>query len=437
MNLNNKIIEFISTPEINFKKSLLNGFKKIKNSPKFDKYLIYFWLLGPFLYLIERTPADIWLSFIAIAFLIHSFIKNDWSWANQLWFRLVMFFWLICIISSMLSSNPTFSLGHSIVWIRFPIYAVAIQTWLAKDRDNRIIMLLSILIGFIIMCFILLSEILYNSFYLSTNYERLSWPYGDFIPGAYLAKISILIICIFFCVGLKKINKNKSILFVISIFGPLFIFFTGERMHLIICLSTVLLATILWNSKIKNLFALIILLFVIIISGILKPDFYKRFTSDFIKSIPILNFHDNEYWGAWRGGLQQGLDTPIIGVGPAMTRLTCQDLKPQKMEWLPGSNYCGNHPHNYYIQLFAETGLIGLIAGFSMFLGIIYTVYKARETNKECPMALLYFIIPIIIFFPFQQTGNFFGQWGNLFIWFCISFCIAQNQNYKKSKLGN
>ena len=30
-------------------------------------------------------------------------------------------------------------------------------------------------------------------------------------------------------------------------------------------------------------------------------------------------------------------------------------------DWLPGKNYCGNHPHNFYFQLFSDTGLIGLI----------------------------------------------------------------------------
>ena len=30
--------------------------------------LFIFWLLGPFILLIERTPGDVWVSFLAIAF---------------------------------------------------------------------------------------------------------------------------------------------------------------------------------------------------------------------------------------------------------------------------------------------------------------------------------------------------------------------------------
>ena len=38
--------------------------------PGWEKGFHVFWLLGPFILLIERSPADIWLSFLAIAFVI-------------------------------------------------------------------------------------------------------------------------------------------------------------------------------------------------------------------------------------------------------------------------------------------------------------------------------------------------------------------------------
>ena len=83
-------------------------------------------------------------------------------------------------------------------------------------------------------------------------------------------------------------------------------------MHLVICLSIILLTTIFWNSKIKNFFAIVLFIIMSIIASIIKPDLSTRFTNDFINNIPILNFHNNEYWGAWRGGIQQGINTPIM-----------------------------------------------------------------------------------------------------------------------------
>ena len=35
-------------------------------------------------------------------------------------------------------------------------------------------------------------------------------------------------------------------------------------------------------------------------------------------------------------------------------------------------------------------------------------------------------------YFPLQQFGSFYGQWGNLFIWFAIGFALSQVQKSPK-----
>ena len=145
----------------------------------------------------------------------------------------------------------------------------------------------------------------------------------------------------------------------------------------------------------------------------------------------------NSYWGAWRGGIQQALIDPVKGTGPSSTRKICKTLQPKSPDWLPGKNYCGNHPHNYYIQLLAETGIIGLIIGCIMFISIILTCYKARKENFDCPMAATAFVIPFGLFFPLQQFGSFYGQWGNLFSWFAIAFALSQFQSFRQTAKDN
>ena len=84
--------------------------------------------------------------------------------------------------------------------------------------------------------------------------------------------------------------------------------------------------------------------------------------------------------------------------------------------------------------MFAETGIIGLSIGFFMFITIIMTCLKARKESFNCPMAATAFVVPFAFFFPFQQFGSFYGQWGNLFIWFAIAFAISQFQGWRKVK---
>ena len=69
-----------------------------------------------------------------------------------------------------------------------------------------------------------------------------------------------------------------------------------------------------------------------------------------------------------------------------------------------------------------------------MFTSIIWTCFKARRKNLECPMAATAFVVPFGLFFPIQQFGSFYGQWGNLFIWFAIGFALSQYQGWRNIK---
>ena len=424
------ILKLISIPELNFYSSWNDGWAKIKHLNSFDKYMTIFWFLGPFIYLIERDPADLWLTSICFVFLIRCIQKKSWSWTSQLWFKSALALWAFGLFSAITSSDPHFTFQQGFVWIRFPLYAAAAQVWLAKDRDIRIVMLLSMLIGMLVMCGILIAETLIEP------KARLTWPYGDLVPGGYIAKVSLPLFCALMAVAVSKKNKAGMFAGVIGLLSIGVSALTGERTNFLIRACGGILASIVWKPKFV-MFSLLILIEVIavLVVFISRPDLGNRFGNDFYNYIPLINTSDkNPYWGAWRGGIQQGLITPIKGIGPAGTRKTCATLNTNLPEWLPGKNYCGNHPHNFYVQLFAETGIIGFIAGCIMFGAIIITCYRARKENFNCPMAATAFVVPLGLFFPLQQFGSFYGQWGNLFTWFAIAFAISQYQGWRKLK---
>ena len=428
------MLKYISIPELNFELSYKNSLSKLKELPRFDFLITIFWLLGPFIYLIERSPADIWLTFIGFAFLIRSAYKNEWKWLNQTWVKLVIAFWSVCFISSFLSVDPLFAIGNSIAWIRFPLYAVALQAWIARDKDLRILMLLMILLGMILMCIILISEAIVEP------KLRLTWPYGDTVPGGYLAKVCLPIFCVLIAIAT---NAKAIPALIASFLGVLTIIvsaLTGERTHFLLRACAGILSGLTWKPKFKRvLFIVIIEILAVVLIFTLRPDLGSRYTTTFVNQIPLVNtlITDNKddyggYWGAWRGGIQQFVETPIIGIGPGVTRDTCQKLEPSKPEWLPGVNYCGNHPHNFYVQLASDTGLIGLTIGSLMFISIIVSCFRVRFLQPNCPMAATAFVIPFGLLFPIQQFGNFFGQWGNLFLWFALGFAISQIQTWDK-----
>ena len=425
------MLKYISTKEFDIKESFNLGLLKIKQQSKFQKFMTYFWILGPFIFLIERDPADLWLTLISIIFLIRCFYKKDWNWAGQLWFVFAFLFWFSSMISGILGPYDKYSFFQGFIWIRFPLYVAAAQVWLGKDRDVRIVMFVSILIGMLIMCLILLAENIYEP------KERLTWPYGDLVPGSYLAKISLPIYCTFIALITIKFKRFSLLSLIVSLTSLTLVLSTGERGNFLIRFFSGILAFFSWkNNKVNRfksftIFMVIILLIITSLLGFNK-SYYDRYVTHFLNSIPIINTsNDNSYWGAWRSGIQQGLIKPVLGLGPSSSRKHCKTLPEKGISWLPGKNYCGNHPHNYYIQIFAETGLVGLTLGILMFYFLFNTCYKGRIQNPRCPITSICYIIPLAFFFPFQQTGSFFGQWANLFIWFPIGYCIAQIQDYK------
>ncbi len=441
---------------LNLKTSFNSGLVKLKKYTYFDKLMIIFWLFGPFLFLIERTPADIWMSLISIIFLLRCFFQNDWSPFKQTWIVFALSLWFTSIFTSLLSPMYHLSLSQSIPWIRFPIYVLAAQCWLGKDRDIRLMFFTFLIISFLIMCSILLTEILIDP------KIRLTWPYGDPIPGSFLAKACLSIFCVFTIMMFSKDTKKTLTSITILLLGVLFLKLTNERSNLILAVCATLVSLVIINFSFKRFFVIFgLILFLLSISINFFPNIFERCHSfksqndtnvisekqvlsnklfecsegsvSFLEQIPLFNFNTS-YWGTWRSGLQQGLEKPFFGVGPGGTRHTCGYLGEH---WLPGKNYCGNHPHNFYIQLFSETGILGLILGILMSFSIIWKTFINRFSVENCPLCFSSFIIPLGVLFPLQHFGNFFGQWGNLFIWFAIGFAMSCSNSHLTLKTSS
>ncbi len=104
-------------------------------------------------------------------------------------------------------------------------------------------------------------------------------------------------------------------------------------------------------------------------------------------------------------------------------------------EWLEGwgflsqeqrgfSNISGanNHPHNTYLQLLSETGLLGFT--FIMTLWIICVVKVFSKINLYYKCILIGLAISL---FPFIFTGNFFNNWLSILYFYPLGFLFKKN----------
>ena len=110
----------------------------------------------------------------------------------------------------------------------------------------------------------------------------------------------------------------------------------------------------------------------------------------------------------------------MLGLGPATFRYLCPEIVGVSPEF-----ECQNHPHNFYFQLLTETGVTGLVTGSLMIVSIVWAAFAGWRKNRDNVVAATAFVVPFGLFFPIQSTGDFFGQWNNIFMWSAIALALA------------
>jgi len=118
-------------------------------------------------------------------------------------------------------------------------------------------------------------------------------------------------------------------------------------------------------------------------------------------------------------------DNPFFGTGYKTFRTVCKKYTdPNFEESLYKS--CSTHPHNFYLEIISEQGLIG-ISLFLIFLSIIFYNLKFCYKHKNLLQKKKFILITILflsIYFPFKPSGSFYTTWNTSLIFFCYGFYL-------------
>ena len=226
-------------------KLIEEAFCALNDLPRWEKPIHIFWLSGPFILLIERTPADIWLSVLALIFMMRSLYHRNVFWLKYFWVQSIFAFWVVCIISAGLSISPSYSLGEAVSWFRFPLFLLATVFWFGLDKRLLYAMFLSTGLGMMVMTGILTAELLIEGH----KHGRLTWPYGDLVPGNYLTKAGLPAFCVMVALAF---GGGKIIALVMAFFTSFTLslsVLTGERINLILRLCAGVLAGLSWRFR--------------------------------------------------------------------------------------------------------------------------------------------------------------------------------------------
>ena len=384
--------------------------------PRWERGFHIFWLFGPFILLIERSPADIWLSILAMAFVTKSVFERDGTWLRVFWVQSCFLFLAVCMLSSFVSAMPSYAFSEAVVWFRFPLFAMATVFWLGTDKRLLYAMLASTALGMFLMTGVLTAEMLIEG----QNWGgRLSWPYGDLVSGNYLSKVGLPAFTVMVALAVGSKPRLASIMGGLSLISITMSVLAGERINLLIRACGGMLAALAWRPNWWRYIALIVVeIFAVGAVLLSSPSIQKRYVDNFIAHLPT-GVH-SPYYRTMAAGPEAAQDSLILGLGPATFRDLCPKIIGVSPDFI-----CHNHPHNFYVQLLTETGIIGLAIGSLMIVSIIWAAFYGWRKNRDNVVAATAFVVPFGLFFPIQSTGDFFGQWNNIFMWSAVALALA------------
>ncbi len=387
----------------------------LRAMPVWERGLHLFWLAGPFFLLIERTPADAWLTIVSLAFVIRTIITRDTGWLQSLWVRAGFVFWFWCIIAGAISSAPGYSIGEALIWFRFPLFAMATAFWFGRDRRLLYAMLLSTALGLMIMCGILTAEILM----IGHQNGRLSWPYGDLVPGNYVAKVGLPALVVMVALAVSIRGRLAALSAVLALMVVIISLFAGERINFLILACGGLLAGLVWKPRPARYLGLIVTgVLGSVAAGYAFPQLASRFSDKLIAG--VTSFETSVWWHTLNGGWVVARDNWLFGIGTGNYRHMALDL----LEGVPFTKY-DPHPHNFYLQMLVETGIIGLVLGSFFLWSIIAECFRAGLRNRGNVMIATAFVVPLAVFWPIATSADLFGQWNNIFMWSGVALALG------------
>ena len=395
-----------------------------KNYIKLNTYNISVFLFSLLPILIVTGPA---LPDVVLLILIIIFFFQKFKIQRNIYFYYFLLFYFYLNIRSLFSTDIIFSLKSTIPYLRFGLLIV-VTSFLYKNLD----FFFRVLLCFLIFIFSVLIIDGYFQFFFGQNIIGIkkldpsrvsSFFVSKLVLGSYLVRLLPILCALIFYTNNKK--YIKFIPLVILLTGIL-ILFSGEKaaFGLFIIEAFVLLIIFCYQQG-KKYFLLIIpmtvLMFLILhFSEPLK----KRLITDAISNSEYGNYifsrvHDSHFKTAFN----MFLDNRSFGKGPNTFRLLCDIEKYNINEFS-----CSTHPHNIYIQLLAETGLVGFCFVVFFFIYVSINLLKVLinilKKKKIDPVESFLCLSVFVNLFPIATTGNFFNNWTSIVYYFSFSLYL-------------
>ena len=401
-----------------------------------------FLVLGSFL-------SNFSVSYIAIISLIILIKEKKFYFLKNYYF---LFFFLFCnylIVSSIFNGFNLNSFKTSITYFRLGFFVLGII--LICNENKRalyyffIVLLVSMMIVSVDGIYQYVNGINLLGYEYDFKSKRLGGIFKDeLIIGSYLLRLFPILLALYIYYDYKILLKYKSLSFLIvfSIVSAT-IFLSGERLSFFLLIIFFLYIFILSSDLQKTIFNI----FIITILSLFTLNFINPNASDRIfkytkKQLTVtksqnnkfqimnLNIFSEHHSQIFYGAYKVYLNNKIFGVGPKNFRIECS-----KPKYNLDKRSCSTHPHNTYLELLVETGMIGfvfivMIYFFLIYQAIIFFINKFFFKKKNDDIKVILLGACLINLFPFSTSGSFFSSYMSIFYYLPIA--IFGSLYYKK-----
>lgn len=337
--------------------------------------------------------------------------------------KIIFIFFISLIISSLFNSYEISIKG--IVYFRFYLYFIALVVMLNLNKSFKILNYLLLIWFFIILDLIFqyitgtdifgFESFSYNSAEIGKNILRLTGPFDDSRSGFYLIILSVFI-------SLYMVKERKFFqLISLNFTNCIIISLTGERTSLIYSIIIFLISFFFLTNKNKKFLLIFLSVIVISIPIIIKnaPQIVKDRNINLLQ-YQINNFSQTQWYAHYVTSVEIFNDYKLLGIGVRNFRNIC---KSNEYDGLFDKNFrCSTHPHNKYLEILSESGVIALI----LIILIIYQnkfIIKFRKLDISYMLSIL--IILFILFDPLLPSKSFFNNWMACIFWFLLAKVIS------------
>ena len=378
-----------------------------------------------------------------LCFVFFYFSKNEIKINDFQPLLLLIILYLYLIFNSLISIDMTSGIYRNLGFLRFILFFLMINYFFFIDKKNLNILKVWTTVFFIVLVDVYIERFTGSNIFgfgkleidgvFQPNGNRVvSFFKDEPIAGAFLCGFCFIVLgYILNFLKSQKISEIFGLLLILPILVGIIL--TGERSNgLKALIGLIIFISIIDYVKLKGKILTFLSIFIIFFLSINFSDYVKkRYINGFYNKIATKEARDtfiasehNLYVKLYKSGILVFKNNPWFGVGNKNYRVeTCDTKKNSDHK----KYFCLTHPHQVYIEMLSEHGIIGSIIILSIIFYLMFRIigkiiYSRNYVQGGC-LAFL-----IINFTPLLPSGSFFSDFNITLFMINFSLMYAVNK---------